>query len=405
MFSELSSGSLLGYPSKTIRQWNYQDVSEWLSQLGLECYIDNFIEMKVDGYLILDLTDEDMKVELNIQSKLHRKKLLNAINELKKCNGRPPGLITSINSRKNDDKGAIWRGRTLDSFNSYAQSEQNNSFSEFKGPTIISLEAEQEIFLRVVKETVNIGRHSSNDIAIFDESISRHHAKIQLVNQEYYLSDLGSISGTFVRVEGNLSLEKGVIFEMGSTTFEVIDSYFSLDSPCFVGEPYVFLVVLEGMVKVGTKFVMCNNSTIGRKSSNKINFGDDIHLSNVHAKIVLISNKFVLEDMGSTNGIWHRLSSEGVASKPYLINKDLIFKIGGNSSYQIIRSSSQNKKQQDEEQQKGPLGDSCSVCWDSDKDCLIMPCRHNVSCLKCAKILKKCPYCRETILDLIKIYK
>ena len=405
MFSELTSGSLFGYPSKTIRQWNYEDVSEWLSQLGLECYIGSFREMKVDGYLILDLTDEDMKEELNIQSKLHRKKLINAINELKKGNGRVSAQNLSMNSRTNDDKGAIWRGRTLDSFNSSAQSEQNVPFSEPKGLTIISLEAEHELSLRIVKETVNIGRHSSNEIAIFDESISRHHAKIQLVNQEYYLSDLGSISGTYVRIEGNLPLDKGVIFEMGSTTFEVIDSYFSLDSPCFVGEPYVFLVVLEGMVKVGTKFVMCHNSTIGRKSTNEINFPDDIHLSNIHAKIVLISNKFVIEDMGSTNGIWHRLSSEGIPSKPYLIDRDLIFKIGGSSTYQIKQTSSHTKKQQDEEPEKGPLGDNCSVCWDSDKDCLFMPCRHNVSCLKCAKLLKKCPFCRETILDLIKIYK
>lgn len=42
--------------------------------------------------------------------------------------------------------------------------------------------------------------------------------------------------------------------------------------------------------------------SIGRKPSADLSFGDDHHLSNIHAKIQLIDNEIFLEDMGSTNG-------------------------------------------------------------------------------------------------------
>ncbi len=47
----------------------------------------------------------------------------------------------------------------------------------------------------------------------------------------------------------------------------------------------------------------------------------------------------------------------------------------------------------------------CSICWDAPRDCLIMPCRHNVSCTKCVKSVKNCPICRSPITDLVIIYK
>jgi pSer/pThr/pTyr-binding forkhead associated (FHA) protein len=42
--------------------------------------------------------------------------------------------------------------------------------------------------------------------------------------------------------------------------------------------------------------------SIGRKPSADIAFTEDHHLSNVHAKVVLIDGVIYLEDMGSTNG-------------------------------------------------------------------------------------------------------
>ncbi len=49
----------------------------------MEQYSMNFSEMKVDGFLILDLEETDLKTELKIAKKLHRKKILKSIGILK----------------------------------------------------------------------------------------------------------------------------------------------------------------------------------------------------------------------------------------------------------------------------------------------------------------------------------
>lgn len=51
--------------------------------------------------------------------------------------------------------------------------------------------------------------------------------------------------------------------------------------------------------------------TIGRKPNNLLNFQDDQHLSNLHSTITYQDGKFYIEDMGTTNGTWERLSVEG----------------------------------------------------------------------------------------------
>jgi len=42
--------------------------------------------------------------------------------------------------------------------------------------------------------------------------------------------------------------------------------------------------------------------SIGRKPTADVPFTEDHHLSNIHAKVVLIDGLIYLEDMGSTNG-------------------------------------------------------------------------------------------------------
>lgn len=44
-----------------------------------------------------------------------------------------------------------------------------------------------------------------------------------------------------------------------------------------------------------------NNYSIGRRIHNDF-YRDDQHMSSTHAKIYYFNGKFILEDMGSTNG-------------------------------------------------------------------------------------------------------
>jgi hypothetical protein len=49
--------------------------------------------------------------------------------------------------------------------------------------------------------------------------------------------------------------------------------------------------------------------------------------------------------------------------------------------------------------------DTCKVCLDAEANCAFIECGHIVSCLNCAKVLTRCPVCRETIKRTLRVYK
>jgi len=79
----------------------------------------------------------------------------------------------------------------------------------------------------------NIGRSRQNDICILqDEMVSRRHAQVEYRGKRYWLTDLGSINGTFIN-QANASAQKQIAknsdvelglhdeVEMGNSTFTV----------------------------------------------------------------------------------------------------------------------------------------------------------------------------------------
>ena len=48
--------------------------------------------------------------------------------------------------------------------------------------------------------------------------------------------------------------------------------------------------------------------------------------------------------------------------------------------------------------------DLCSICMSNPIHCLILECGHMTTCLTCAKLLSKCPICREQITRLVKAF-
>ena len=66
--------------------WTQEHIEIWLETIGMSCYLSTFKEMKIDGYLILDLEENDLENELQISKKLHRKKILKAISLLQEYN-------------------------------------------------------------------------------------------------------------------------------------------------------------------------------------------------------------------------------------------------------------------------------------------------------------------------------
>jgi pSer/pThr/pTyr-binding forkhead associated (FHA) protein len=48
---------------------------------------------------------------------------------------------------------------------------------------------------------MRIGRHSDQDIKLDDRKVSRHHAQIVNINGQYFIQDLNSTNGIYVRSE------------------------------------------------------------------------------------------------------------------------------------------------------------------------------------------------------------
>lgn len=127
-------------------------------------------------------------------------------------------------------------------------------------------------------------------------------------------------------------------------------------------------------------------------------------MSNLHCKINLIGEKFYYEDIASTNGSWLRLSKEGVPSEEYPLQKKAVIKIGNSAMYEVTNispnSSERDKHSMCDRISKTQNPDvkdyeyKCIICWDAEKDCLICPCKHNVTCMKCIKSQRFCPICR-----------
>lgn len=123
--------------------------------------------------------------------------------------------------------------------------------------------------------------------------------------------------------------------------------------------------------------------------TNSIYFTHDQHLSGLHAKIYILDGHFYIEDQSSTNGTWRRLSPESVESNWVVLEDGSIFKIGVTISY-ICKLKRQKKLAQ----AMVPLKAECIICIEGDKDCLYLPCKHNVCCMKCSKNINKCPICQ-----------
>lgn len=62
--------------------WTVTDIGKWLDMLHMTRYKEIFQEMAIDGLLIFDQVEEDLKTDMGIELTLHRKKILKAIDLL-----------------------------------------------------------------------------------------------------------------------------------------------------------------------------------------------------------------------------------------------------------------------------------------------------------------------------------
>ena len=59
-----------------------------------------------------------------------------------------------------------------------------------------------------IVEEAKIGRHSSNQIIILEESVSRYHACMSQKEGKFYLKDVGSTTGSFLKIKSSINLKE-----------------------------------------------------------------------------------------------------------------------------------------------------------------------------------------------------
>ena len=279
------------------------------------------------------------------------------------------------------------------------------------------------------EQGARLGRHSaSNDIVISESFVSRKHCEISHLNGNFFLRDLGSTTGSFLMTRDKVTLKEGMMFQMGLSEFKV--TMLSKDME---------LNVFEGPSRNQRIFVTPSGLKIGRDPANSFCVAEDTQMSNYHARIVFdpSNGTFILEDVGSTNRTWLRLSNEGEKSINHQLGVNDIIKIGStvflvqqirkvsdsgnmpiiNSSHRSMEIESVNSScandnkelisalQEQEAQLNSSSLNLCKICYNKTGNIALITCGHSNFCFDCSEKFNECPVCRSPIIDKIKIFK
>lgn len=203
---------------------------------------------------------------------------------------------------------------------------------------------EQEFELS--KASISLGRALTNDIVLNDGRVSRSHVRIECSSAGCTLVDLGSANGT--RVNGmrvqTAALQMGDVIGVGgaqiryeaATPYQdigmtMIDSEAELDLtlerealPVSINEtsqPHLVIFSQDQSWEVALD--KTDRITIGRTDINEVAL-DQTKVSRQHAEVVRRGNLFILRDLGSTNGTWHK----GERVDELILQNGDVFRIG-----------------------------------------------------------------------------
>ncbi|XP_063704161.1 NAD(+) hydrolase sarm1 isoform X3 [Culicoides brevitarsis] len=84
--------------SQQVPLWTPEDVREWVKQIGFNCYEEKFFDSKVDGDLLLQLTDDNLQQDLGMTNGIWRKRFERELQNLKKMADYSSKDTSSIHS-------------------------------------------------------------------------------------------------------------------------------------------------------------------------------------------------------------------------------------------------------------------------------------------------------------------
>ena len=180
-------------------------------------------------------------------------------------------------------------------------------------------EGPEGVVFRLAADVVEAGRSKGQVVFPADPCLAPHHATFFYRDGSLHVRDEGAAGGIYLRLRGpSAPLRPGDLFALGDRLLRFAgllppppagppDGTRRLGAPRHGGPTAVVEEWLEGGV-VGRVFVRPGPSiTIGRAGC-AISLGDDAHLSQAHAELVLEGEQGArLRDLGSSNGTYLRV--------------------------------------------------------------------------------------------------
>ncbi|TMW57824.1 hypothetical protein Poli38472_014427 [Pythium oligandrum] len=104
---DVPAGGFPGQQPLQVAGWSVSDVGRWLDTLALGQYKRAFQDAAVDGALLLHLNDEDLKNTLGMEHRLHRKKILTSVDQMKEKEKLLMKQLYGNRNPENDPTGSV----------------------------------------------------------------------------------------------------------------------------------------------------------------------------------------------------------------------------------------------------------------------------------------------------------
>ncbi len=165
----------------------------------------------------------------------------------------------------------------------------------------------------LTQSPITLGRASENQIPLRDPSVSRHHARLELCDEHWQITDLGSSNGTrvnAVELEPRMprALQEGDAIRIADFTLTLrlpqITAELAPVSP--LEETFVPVAAPRLIVKTpaGTQEFSLDRDTLilGRDPGSDIVIDDRV-VSRRHAQLTRVATGYEISDLGSANGL------------------------------------------------------------------------------------------------------
>jgi len=179
-------------------------------------------------------------------------------------------------------------------------------------------------------DITGIGRAKDNDLILdYDPDVSGKHSRIIYEKGSFFIEDLGSTNGIFIndsRINSKLELKHNDKIRIGSVHFVFIEinpkkEVSPATSVTNAPEPAKLVYCKYGRRKISCPLNK-DLITIGRAGDNDVVLEFDLEISGRHAKIIKEDIKYIIEDLGSTNGTF--VNGSRINSPVILKHKDKI---------------------------------------------------------------------------------